>query len=235
MENQIHIMAIGAHAGDMELTCGGVLVKHALMGHRVTLVHMTPGEKGHPILSDREYREQKISEAEEFARIIGGEAIVLDHKDGELQDSDEVKFEVCDLIRKYKPDILITHWKNSMHKDHAATHRIAVDAFFYAAIKSFERELPVHSVRSIYFAENWEDPYDFQPYIYMDITEGYELWKKAVKCYEFVTKSPYFKYLEYYDALSVIRGAECRRPRAEAFAVDPLSIKQVLDSFVPKR
>ncbi len=231
MDKKVHVMAIGAHAGDMELTCGGVLTKYAMEGHKVTLIHMTPGEKGHPTLTDEEYAIQKHKEAKEFADKIGAEVLMLPYKDGELEDTDEVKFYVCDIIRQYKPDILITHWKNSMHKDHAATYRIVQDAYFYAAIKSFKRDLPEHSVSGLYFAENWEDPYDFKPYIYMDVSSAYDRWMEAVKSYEFVCKSPYFKYLEYYSALSVIRGAQCRKDKAEAFAVDPLSIKQVFQHF----
>jgi LmbE family N-acetylglucosaminyl deacetylase len=228
----ITIMAIGAHIGDMELTAGGVLAKHAAQGDRVILVHLTAGEKGNPpSMSVDEYRKQKVSEAQEFAKILGGEARVLDYKDGELPDNDEARFRVCDLIREYKPNILITHWKNSMHKDHAATHRIVVDAQFYAGIKGFEREREAHFAAGPYFTENWEDPYDFKPYTYVDITEGYELWMKALKTHWFVTNSTSFKYLDYYDALSRVRGAECRRGRAEAFAVDPMAMRKVIDSF----
>lgn len=232
MDKKVRIMAIGAHAGDMELTCGGVLTKYAQEGNIVKLVHMTPGEKGHQTLGDVEYRKQKIEEANKCAEMMGAEAIVLDYKDGELPDTDEVKFQVCDLIREFKPDILITHWKNSMHKDHAATYRIVNDAFFYAAIKSFKRQLPEHSAQGLYFAENWEDPYDFTPYVYMGIDDkSYNTWIEAIKVYEFAAKSPYFKYVDYYSALSVVRGAQCRKTHAEAFGVDPISIKQVVDYF----
>lgn len=228
----IHIMAIGAHIGDMELTAGGVLAKHAVLGDRITLLHLTAGEKGNPpSMTVEDYRKQKVDEAEKFAKMLGGEAIVLGYKDGELPDNDMVKFEVCDIIRKYKPNVLITHWKNSMHKDHAAAYRIVMDAQFYAGVHGFERENPAHFAAGPYFAENWEDAYDFKPYTYVDITEGHELWMKALSKLWFVTNSTSFKYLEYYDALSKVRGAECRRDRAEAFAVDPMAMRRVIDSF----
>ena len=49
-----------------------------------------------------------------------------------LHVTEEVKWEVADLIRKYKPSILITHHRKSMHKDHEACHLIVKDAQFYA-------------------------------------------------------------------------------------------------------
>ena len=41
--------------------------------------------------------------------MLGGEAVVLPYKDGELPDNEEVRFMVADIIRKYKPDVVITH------------------------------------------------------------------------------------------------------------------------------
>lgn len=229
---QVTIMAIGGHVGDMELTAGGVLAKHSIMGDKIITVALTAGEKGNPPhMTPEEYRVQKVEEANQFASMLNGEAIVLPYKDGELPDTDKVRYEVCDLIRKHKPNILITHWKNSMHKDHALTHRIVVDAQFYAGVAGFQREDSPHYAAGPYFAENWEDPTEFKPYIFIDITEGYELWKKAVSTHWFVTGSKSFKYLEYYDHLSFVRGAECRKPRAQAFAIDPIQMKIVKDSF----
>ena len=94
------IMAIGGHVGDMELTAGGTLATMALQGHKIITVALTAGERGNPPhLTDKEYRVQKIQEAEKFAEMLGGEAIVLEHLDGELPDNKEVRLEVADLIR----------------------------------------------------------------------------------------------------------------------------------------
>ena len=42
------ILAIGAHAGDMEISCGAVLIKEAHLGAEVHLLHLTRGGRGHP-------------------------------------------------------------------------------------------------------------------------------------------------------------------------------------------
>ena len=130
------ILAVGAHIGDMELTCGALLAANAVHGGRSVTLALTAGEKGAPAGADvAEYRKSKIAEAEAFAAELGGEAIVLGYPDGLLPDNDEARFAVCDVIRRVKPDILITHHAHSMHKDHAACRRIVTDAWFYAAIE----------------------------------------------------------------------------------------------------
>lgn len=213
-------MAIGAHIGDMELTTGGVLASEAKRGNKIVLVALTAGEKGNPAGMDvATYRVQKEKEAKEGAELLGGTSIVFDIPDGLLKADDETILKVCDVIRQEKPDVLITHWKNSVHKDHATCHRIVTHARYYAANCNFERAREAHSCSKLLFSENLEDREMYQPFLYVDISEGYTLWKELVMKHWFVTHSTDHRYWDYYDALSVCRGAESQYYRAETFMV----------------
>lgn len=216
------IMAVGGHIGDMELTCGGVLATMALKGHKIITVAMTGGERGNPPqISVAEYRKQKEKEARTFAEMLGGEAVVMSYADGELPATDEVKLQLCDLIRKYRADVLLTHWKNSIHKDHIATYHIVKDAQFLAGLPSVERAYPAHYAAGPYLAQNWEDAEGFVPYLYMEVTkEGFALWRKAIRTHWFAVNSPSFNYMEYYSHLMACNGCLSRKPYAEAFDLD---------------
>jgi LmbE family N-acetylglucosaminyl deacetylase len=233
MEQQKCIMAIGGHIGDAELTSGGVLATLALQGWKIVTVATTGGEKGNPPgMTVAQYRVQKEREAREFAQMLGGESVVFPYSDGELPDNEEVRWMLADLIRRYKPRALLTHWANSMHKDHALTHRIVRDAQFYAGLPAFERELPAHFAAGPYYAENWEDSEGFVPYTYMKVTpEGFALWQKAIEKHWFTTHSTSFRYKEYYEHLMAMRGCLARSAYAQAFAVDEYTKKQVIDTF----
>lgn len=233
MENKRTIMAIGGHIGDMELTAGATLATMALQGHKIITVALTAGERGNPPhLTDKEYRVQKVDEANKFAQMLNGEAIVLEYADGELPDNKEVRLQVCDLIRKYKPNVLITHWSKSMHKDHATTHRIVNDAQFFAGLPALERENKAHFAAGPYYAENWEDPTDFKPYIYSVITdEGYNLWQEAINHHWFALNSKSFKYKDYYSNLKQVRGIEARRTYAECFEIDPIQKRVIREGI----
>lgn len=221
VDTKHHILAIGGHAGDMDLTAGAVIAKYTQAGHKATFLHLTPGEKGHPRLSPDEYAKQKIEEANKFADIVGADVRFLAYKDAELPVNDEVKYEVADVIREVKPDIIITHWKGSIHKDHENTHWIVQDAHFYAGLPTIERALPAHYARQLFYADNWEDPYDFNPEIFVDIPEdAYETWVKAMNAYAYARGETYgFPFIEYYKALTIVRGAPAGFKRAQAFAV----------------
>ena len=213
------ILAIGAHIGDMELTAGGLLATCALQGGSITTLALTAGEKGAPKGADiAEYRKQKVQEAENFAAKLGGKAKVLDYPDGLLADDDAVRMQVAAVIREVQPELIITHHSQSMHKDHAACHRIVKDAWFYAATAGFDLPGAPHFGKLI-FAENWEDAPGFEPYVYLDVSDGFSLWEKAIDHHWFAVHSTSFPYKEYYSHLKRLRGIQGRKGYCECFMI----------------
>jgi N-acetylglucosamine malate deacetylase 1 len=225
------ILAIGAHCGDVEVTCGAVLAKHHKIGDQIAILHLTLGEGGNPKMTPQAYGEQKRREAMASAKLIGAEAIFAAYRDGELPNTEEVRRYVADVIREVKPTHIITHWRTSIHKDHAATHAIVNDALLLASLEGVVTSHPRHrGVKAIYYTENWEDPENFKPYVYVDVTDELELWKEAVTQYQFIKGGiSSFPYLEYYEALARVRGAEAGRRFAIAFDIDPFEKKRTVD------
>jgi len=215
------ILAIGAHAGDAEITAGAILARHRRLGDRIVILHLTLGEGGNPKMSPAAYGEQKKREALAAARALGAEALFGPWKDGELRDTEEAARYVADVIRQVKPTHVITHWKASLHPDHEATHRIVNAAVLLASLEGFESAHPRHrGLRGAYYAENWEDAEGFTPYLYVDVTE--DLIRGGISS---------FPYLEYYESLARVRGAVAGRAFAVALDADPFAKKRVLDSL----
>jgi LmbE family N-acetylglucosaminyl deacetylase len=227
------VLAIGAHAGDAEITTGAILARHNRLGDRVILLHLTLGEGGNPKTSPAAYGEQKRGEALAAARALGAEAIFGPWKDGELRDTEEAARFVADVIRQVKPTHVVTHWKASLHPDHEAAHRIVNAAVLLASLEGFPSAHPRHrGLRGLYYADNWEDAEGFTPYLYVDVTEDLAAWKAAVSCYEFIRGGiSTFPYLEYYESLARVRGALAGKRFAVALEVDPSAKKRVLDTL----
>lgn len=228
------ILAIGAHAGDAELTTGLLLARQRRLGDRTVILHLTLGEGGNPKLTPEAYAEQKRREAQTVAAALGAEVMFAPYKDGQLADDDAARRYVADVIRQVKPTHVLTHWRESIHKDHAAAHRIVVDAVLLASLPGVVTEHPAwRGVRGVWYAENWEDPDGFHPYLYVGVApEDSTRWRAAVARYEFVGgKISSFAYLDYYTALMTVRGAESRRGRAVAFDIDRIGKRRVIDSL----
>ena len=227
------ILAVGAHAGDMEVSCGAVLAKHARLGDSVIMLHLTLGEGGNPSLSPGTYGKQKRREALAIGEIIGASVVFGPYADGMVPDDEEVRRYVADIIRQVKPSHLITHWRKSIHKDHARTHSIVNDAVLLASLEGVVTQHPRHrGVRSIAYAENWEDQEGFTPYLYVDCSDDFERWREWVVTYQFIKGGiSSFDYLDYYSALARIRGALVGKRYAVAFDIDPFEKKSVHDAL----
>lgn len=227
------VLAVGAHAGDMELTCGAVLLAARQRGDRVVLLHLTLGEGGNPRLSPAEYGAQKRREATAVAAALGAEVLFGPYRDGELPDDEAARRYVADVIRQVRPDYVLTHWRESIHRDHATTSAVVRDAVLLASLAGVETGHPVHrGVRGLWYTDNWEDAEQFKPFLYVDVTTALPAWRAAVERYEFARGAiSGFPYVDYYDALATVRGAVAHKGRAVAFGVDPTSERRVLDSL----
>lgn len=203
------IMVIGAHAADAEIMGGATVLKHVDAGWRAVMVHLTPGEKGHPKLSPEEYKAIKDVEAENAAAVLGATSVMMPWPDGELPVNEEVQMAVGDVIRQYRPNVILTHWHGSFHRDHNNTYTNVLASLFFAGLRTFTREYPEHSPDRIYFAENWEDMENFRPEIYIDTTDVHERYIEAIHAYSlFRGEVVGFRYEQWYQGASKMRGAE---------------------------
>ena len=62
----VEILAIAAHRDDIELTCGGSLIKSARQGHTTAIIDLTAGETG-----TRGSAELRAQESDAAAKILG--------------------------------------------------------------------------------------------------------------------------------------------------------------------
>ena len=176
-------------------------------------------------LTPEEFRPQNIAGAGAFASLLGGESIVLDIPDGELEDSREIELRLARIMREKQVNTVLYHWRNSMHKDHIQASKITENAVFFASLPTFSMDLPPAPITRSLYAENWEDAEGFVPYVYFDVTEAFPLWKEAVRKLWLTEHSRDFKYLQYYEALSRMRGALIKAEHATAFSVPEYSMR----------
>lgn len=227
MCNRPCIVAIGAHAADMEFSAGATLLKHAHNGWDVHIIHLTLGEKGNLQLSPEEYGEQKKREAQAAAKILRATPHFLPYSDGELSVNDDIIHQVAKLLRQLQPQVIITHWRNSIHSDHVATHHVTHRAVFIAANPHFNLGgLPRLRGARLYYAENWEDAEGFRPFVYVDISNVFSEWERAFKSFAIGRSEGDFPYWDWYCSRTRIRGIDIGVMYAQAFAVDEHRMRQ---------
>lgn len=213
-----HLMVVGGHISDAENMAGATMLKHKRAGWDVTIVHATAGEKGHPTLTPEEYLPLRHADAHASADFIGANVEILPYRDGELVLDDDSTWRVADLIRQYRPTLMITHWRGSLHQDHTVTHDIVRGALFKAGLPAFKRDYPAHYPSRVLYAENWEDMEGYTPEIYLDVTDVFDDYLKLLKTHALMReKYASFRYYDYYEALGQMRGCLAGYGKAVTF------------------
>jgi len=210
------ILAVAAHPGDGLFTMGATVAQQIHQGGSGIFLSLSLGERGHRTIPPKEYGELQREATEKAAKLLGAGAAFLSYPDGEIPFNDEISLAVCDLIRAHQPEIIVTHWSGSWHKDHQACHAVVRDAVFYAGLPALGRQRPVHSVGKLYFAENWEDMTNFLADTYLDISPTFEKWLEACSAFPMWRGETGFGYNDYYRSLAVLRGCLSGFPYAVA-------------------
>ena len=134
------VLVVSAHPDDPEFSAGGSIAKLAIDGAEVTYVIVTDGSQGgeNPKQKDSELAAIREKEQRAAARVLGVKKVeFLGYKDGHLTHDLKLRRDIVRMIRKYKPDVVITHLPGRLidapmggsHPDH-----IAVGEATFAAV-----------------------------------------------------------------------------------------------------
>lgn len=217
------LMAIAAHPGDGMFTMGAAMAQQIERGGSGMLLSLSIGEKGAPRnIPVTEYGDMQRAATLKAAQLLKAETVFLTYPDAEIPFNEEICLQVGDSIREYRPEIVLTHWTGSWHKDHQNCYRIVQDAVFYAGLATLTRKNPPHSVSKIFYADNWEDAQKFVPDTYLNIEPVYDKWLQACDFYPMWRgQTGFFRYNDYYSSLAVMRGCLSNFKYAVALMSDP--------------
>jgi len=160
--NKKNVLVIMAHPDDAELSSAGMLIKGIAQGWQVRYIVCATGDKGTKDVAMSPFHLAEVREKEqrEAARVLGISNITfLRYADGELAHTASFRNEIALLIRKFQPEIIITHdpWRPyQLHPDHRAVGFATVDAVVVARDHLFmpaflEVELTAHAPLELYF------------------------------------------------------------------------------------
>jgi len=183
-----NILVILAHPDDPEFFCGATLALWALAGHHITYQLLSCGDKGFNDSTPADMTTDALcairhEEQLAAANVIGVEAVhFMDCPDGYLLPDLDTRREVVRVIRKFKPDILVTCDPQTLfatyginHPDHRAAGQVVLDAVFPAAGSPvFFPELLAEGYQPHMPREVWCS-LTMQPNIALDVTETWPI------------------------------------------------------------
>ena len=233
----MRVLAVGAHPDDLEILCAGSLAKYALRGDHVTMAVSTNGEVGSSTLSKSEIAEIRKSEAKASADVIGAELIWMGYPDEFLFSNEQTRLDFLNMVRRARPDVILTHAPSDYHPDHRTTGGILWDIRVMTTVPNIRTQAPpCETIPEIYYYDTIAG-IDFTPQYYVDIGETFELKKKMLACHK--SQSPWLEqqynmsYLDFIEYTGRYRGLQCGARFAECFQPSPTWPKRIEAALLP--
>ncbi len=174
----IDVLAIAAHRDDVELTCGGTLIKAARQGYRTAVLDLTEGETG-----TRGDAESRAREAENAAAALGLAAREnLRLPDAAIVNTPETRALVAVAVRRMKPRIIIAPAQQGRHPDHRVTSELVRDACFISGLQKVQPGLPAHRPVKVLHCMSYREDW-IKPTFVVDVSDEFEQKLQAIACY----------------------------------------------------
>jgi LmbE family N-acetylglucosaminyl deacetylase len=195
MSAPLRLLILGAHPDDAEFHAGGLATIYRRLGHVVKMVSLTNGDAGHFAMSGPELAARRREEAAAAGRVIGAEYVTWDNRDGQLQPTLDLRWQVIREIRTFQPDLVLTHRTNDYHPDHRAVGNVVRDASFLVTVPTLVSDVPILRRDPVvaYMPDLFEKPHRLQADVVLDIGDAVESAVAMLCCHV----SQVFEWLPY--------------------------------------
>jgi len=176
---KLDILAIAAHRDDVEITCGGTIIKMVDTGKKAGILDLTQGEMGTKGTADD--REREADDAAEIMGLSFRQNLKL--PDSNVEVNRDNKLKIARVIRDTQPELVILPFWLQRHPDHLYAMQLGYDACYLAGLKKLEIDgngEPFRPRKIIYSSSFRDVRHSF----YVDITDQLDRKLKAVRAYK---------------------------------------------------
>src|SRR6267378_7911615 len=192
----LNIVCIGAHPDDPESGCGGTLARYAALGHAVTIMYLTRGERGIDGKSLDEAARIRTAECAAACRIIGAKPAFFGQIDGATELTRAQVDAMQRVLAAQTPDVLFTHWPVDTHMDHQVASMLTIRAWMGL-------RTPL-----LYFFEvdTGSQTEGFMPNTYVDVSPVLDQKKRAL--FAHISQDGQGIWREHHEVMAQWRGRE---------------------------
>lgn len=203
--NQKTVLAIGAHPDDVEIGCGGILLRHVEDGDRVILLTLSGGSAGGSQSARR-------AEAENSAQLLRAELHLADLQDTHISADEETISPIAELIQRHEPSVVYTHSIHDTHQDHRNVHRATLVA--------------ARPVPHVYCYQSPSSTTDFCPLAFVDIGKYLKTKLQLISSFDSQVQKCAYLESDLIQATARYWGRFAGHAR-----VEPLEVVRALDSL----
>jgi bacillithiol biosynthesis deacetylase BshB1 len=173
---RLDVLAIGAHPDDVELGCGGTILRLTDAGRRVGVLDLTAGEKGSR--GTKKTRAAEATRASKLAKLVLRETLAF--PDTEVVATMDLRKAIVAAIRKHRPRIVLAPLPHDLHPDHAAAGRAVAESIYPAGMRNFDAPgKPFRPARVFHYFMHDEESHA----VVVDVTPVWERRLELARCF----------------------------------------------------
>lgn len=198
------VLAIGAHYDDIEIGCGGSLLKHRNNNDDISLLIVSKSnysDQNHIRTELMAKGEGKINSEKLNAKLLHGNFETL-----QLKANSELIFYICKVVNDIKPDIVYTHFYGDQHLDHEAISKSSL-----IACRNVKKLL-------MYMSNVYQTTISFDPNYYNDISDVHDEKIELIETFK-SEGTKIQKWIDQINSTNRIYGIKNSKDYCEGFVV----------------
>lgn len=182
--DQERVLAVVAHPDDAELLCAGTLARARVDGAEIGVCVLCQGDKGSPGQLAGDLVLKRRRESETAAKLLGATLFPGEIPDAMLLETEETRSRMVEVLRRFRPTLVLAHWKDDYHPDHQVASRLAEATTWLSASRGFMTGSPPLEVSPTLWWMDTLGMMGFEPAFSVDISAHVELKEQLLACHQ---------------------------------------------------
>jgi LmbE family N-acetylglucosaminyl deacetylase len=178
------VLAVVAHPDDAELLCAGTLARAKADGAKISVCVLCNGDKGQPSKPVKNLAAVRKKEMEAASRILGAEIFFGGISDATLTDDKRTRELVTEILRQFRPTLVMAHATEDYHPDHQAAAKLAEAASWFCASRGFRTKSPATSEAPALWWMDTINMSGFLPDFFVDVSAFAKLKLEMLMCHK---------------------------------------------------
>jgi len=177
------VLAVVAHPDDAEYLCAGTLARAKRDGATIGICVLCQGDRGQPAVPIANLVAVRRREMAAAAKLLGAVLLRGEFGDGQLVDGPAQRKKLIELYRRFRPTLVLAHWKEDYHTDHRTAGALAEAVSWFCASAGHKTQAAAMSNQPALWWMDTMNMTGFEPGFFVDVSDQIDLKRRMLACH----------------------------------------------------